>query len=257
MQHALDRGIVEAKFVAMQGSSEECILVEVTNLSHDSVKIHVEPGALLKTADAQLQDILITRRMEIMVRQGATETSVLYGFCSEAGKKPAPENTAYGLSHHPNDKVQRLAYFLNENEFTPHAQQEAIWSLTNDFNLAGIIDVNPEKTMDLRHFCGGLMGKEIPWYSIDYGDLLNQPFESLAKSISGEMVFNIEEEGEGDLRIVDPQGDIIATIFENRKLRPAQYTQSFNLEAVQMLPGDYRFQLVMAGEVVCDSVITL
>ena len=258
IQDALERGLISVEFTSNGKSSKECVTMTTRNLSGKTFYLTVEPGYILHTVDPDAQDILITRPENILVKANSSTLENLYGFCSQSTNSTPSEDSKFARGEYASEPLRELAAYLSKNQVDPNLEQDAVWTVSSGHPVASIYEEDDPHSEDLKGFCADLMGVEMPWYNVEYGDVLDAPFIDEPLVLSGEMVYWVNTVGYADLVVLDPDGEVLVTFFEHTIRKPgATYTQRFTFEATNMKRGDYHFSLVLEGQVVEDQVITL
>lgn len=254
---AIDRGYISVEAISLGKSSSDCVQLNIRNLTNKDLEITVNTGLQLATESEYEQDILVTRPENILVKANETRSEELYGFCSQSLNATPGEDSVFKLAGYATGDRAELATYLADNRYDADIEQEAIWSITDGFTLAGIYSEDEEQTTALREFCSGITGEEIPWYNIDYGDVLDEPFVDEPVELNGEMEYKVDERALADLKMFAPDGTEMVTFFESRHMRPATYTQNFSFSAYGLARGDYTFVLYLDGEEHETAVVTL
>jgi hypothetical protein len=240
---------------SLGNSSSECVNLELVNLSNHDVILHVDPGIRLTSANTNEQDILLTKPIDVLVKAGSSEMTNLVGFCCQSSNSTPSEGALFTLADNTNEELNQVAQYVADNDFSPSMSQAAIWSISDHHHLAGIYATSEDAR--LREFCADLRGEEAPWYSIEYGDILDTPFQDEPQVLSGEMAYEMTCYGKGDLKAFKPDGTLLVSFYEGRELSPAHYTQSFKFTAHGMEHGDYSFCVFVDGELKEKQIITI
>ncbi len=240
---------------SLGNSSSECVKLEMTNHSRRDIILHVDPGIRLASANEHEQDILLTKPIDVLVKSGSSEMTELVGFCCQSSNATPSEGALFTLADNTNEELNQVARYVADNDFSPSMSQAAIWSISDHHSLAGIYATSEDAR--LREFCADLRGEEAPWYSIEYGDILDTPFQNEPQVLSGEMEYEMTGYGKGDLKAFKPDGSLLVCFYEGRELTPAHYTQSFKFTAHGMEHGDYAFCVFVDGELKEKQIITI
>lgn len=251
---AIDQGLISVNITSRGTSSSESADVTLTNRSSRPLRVHIDPGLQLASQETFEQDLLVTRPLDILVDANKQETSPLYAFCTQSTNGTPSDGNAFRINGYSNGPLLALSDHLSENSYSPELEQEAIWNLTGDLPVAGVYTGNEDDDRRIRRFLADLKGEEIPDYVIDYGDVLNQPFEREIKRLEGEFSFFMPHAGEVNLVLKDPNGEIITRFFEDDTFRRGQYTTSFSYGST-LLAGLYTFELRIDGELYEASTI--
>lgn len=255
---AAEEGMIDVEYTSLSGSSRDCVSMHITNKSTRPLKLSVDPGLRVYTHDPGEQDILVTREAEFTVAAGKEVEVPLWGYCCESMNTTPGLESEFSHADYAGDLLCSVANHLNLNEYLPSMEQNAVWSVSNMHPIAGIYDEEADNSDQLREFCADLLEEEVPFYNIQYGDVLDQPFTDEPGKLSGSMEYRVDETCKVDLILLDPDGEELVQFFEGRLRHPqAIYKQNFEFEATSMKRGEYRFQLVSGEEVLEERMMTL
>jgi hypothetical protein len=255
---AAEDGMIDVEYTSLAGSSRDCVNMQISNKSARPLKLSVDPGLRVYNQNPHEQDILVTREAEVIVAAGKTVDVSLWGYCCESMNGTPGLESEFSHADYAGEMLCSVANHLNLNAYVPSMEQNAVWSVSNMHPIAGIYEEDATNGDQLREFCADLVGEEVPFYNIQYGDVLDQPFADEPGKLSGSMEYRVDETCKVDLILLDPDGLEMVQFFEDRLRHPrAIYKQNFNFEATSMKRGEYLFQLVSEDEVLEERSMTL
>jgi len=254
---ALNKQWVTVNAISTGGNSEECVNLEVKNISAQPLRISLAPGTLFNTLDNDNQDILVTRPSEFVVNKGTPVIAKAYGFCCQADKGLSNPGDELTLTACTDEKLLSLAKHLSTTAYDPALQQHAVWAVSDKHSVGGILNDNRTQCNSLRTFTAGLLGQPVPTYDVDYGYELNTPFIYAPKTLKGTMNYRIAQTGKASLHLYDPNGKLFQTFFEDRTMSSGFYTQRFSYTATDMEAGEYQVKLILEGRVLSVSSIVM
>jgi len=244
---AIRERLVSVKATSLGGNSEECVRLQVTNLTPRKLELTIPSGTLFNTVRDFNQDILVTRPTDFFVDASKTTTATAYGFCCEASKGISGEGDELRIQACSNNKLVETARKLGSKKYDPDLQQHTIWAVSDNHSIGGIWNDDREVSNDLRTFTAQLLGQPVPTYDVDYGYELNTPFVFAPKTIKGEMEYKVVKPGRASLQIFGPNGNLFQTFYENRHMISGNYKQRYMYTATGMEAGDYTVKLIIDG----------
>jgi hypothetical protein len=167
LQEAMDKNLVAVKIKSVGSYQGESAIIELHNLTKNTLKIDVEAGRKLIAGEDPYQNLLVVRQEQLIVNAGAKTSKKIVGFCCESSDS-GPKN---GLSYKPNkladSSLVKLARYINTNysQLNTTSIQQAIWAISNNHQTAAI-GTNSEKEMSLKNLVSTLKNEPIPWYII-------------------------------------------------------------------------------------------
>ncbi|MDZ4823842.1 MAG: hypothetical protein SH856_10325 [Flavobacteriales bacterium] len=254
---ALEKKLISVMPVSAESSSENCATLNVRNLSGSPLTISIPVGAILNTTNESEQDILVTRPIEIFVKNNETGSGSIYGFCCQAGNSVPTSASAFRLEKCKSENLMKLSGHLAENNYDPMLEQAAIWAVSDDHSVGGIYGGAEQETKKLREFTAHVLGQEVPFYDVDYGYELNTQFVYEPKELRGTLHFQLDNGGKGTLKILDPKGEEFYVFYTDKSLQWGFFTQNFRFKAYDMEAGDYVAQMIVDGKVVDEKTIRI
>jgi hypothetical protein len=251
---ALDQGLIEVEIRSRGNSSREAADLVVTSKSDHPLQLHIDPGLQLGSEFDHEQDLIVTRPTDILVDGRSRTSSPLYGFCSQSFNGTPTADSQFSINGYADGPLLALAEHLSEGNYSAELEQEAVWNLTGGLPVAGVYTGNQEQDERIRRFLAELKGEEVPSYVVDYGQILDQPFERRIRELSGQFSFFVERNGRIDLVLKGPDNEVITRFFEGQTLSRGQHTTSFSYGS-SMLAGVYTFELRINGELIDSSTI--
>jgi len=235
------KSLLQASIMGIGGHEGECISVYLKNPSSDTVFIRIEPGRMLSSLDTSIQDILITREELLALAPGKKTTVTVFGFCCQATKTSPDSSGIYRAGEMADSSVVVLAEFLNEreNDFPEDAIQQAIWCMTDDYDISGIYCEDLASIADLRNMVVHLKGMDNRWHHIGTIPDNGEPFIQYTKTISGEFEIFIPADCIVDILICDEGGAQWDEFEKNVPFKAGTYQYSFRITASNWPHGTY------------------
>lgn len=182
---ALERGMVTCSIISKGGHEGNCIDFEVANQSNERLILKLESGRNLLSSDTNKQDILVVKEELFVLNPRQKQYKQVFGFCSQSHKGSPEEGEKYLVGEMKDKNVIALTQHLSSNKYPISAMQQAIWTMTNNRDIASIFHEKRDSIERLQDFVAQLTKTMSPWYSIEY----TQPDSGLvsddAKSIHG------------------------------------------------------------------------
>jgi hypothetical protein len=166
LQQALDKKMVTAQAFSNGSYKNYCMNLTLSNLTKDSLTIEVLPGWRFNSINDQEQDILIVKQETILLNKSEQKNTLLKGFCCQASNHAPSANARYLPGKLADSNLVKLARFLNKGDYAVDTEQQAVWAISDNRPLAYISD-STESLVTLRYFVAGILGVELPWYSIE------------------------------------------------------------------------------------------
>lgn len=161
-------GFVNANFTSLDGHSGTCVLGTFTNTSSQPLSFVVEPGRRLVSDNDENQDIMLTREAQVILASGETAKVPLYGFCTQAHNSSPDGGDGFSAGYMVSENALRLSNFLAQNKFPQRAEQNAVWCISDDYDVSRIDYHDLDSVEALIEYVADLKGVPVPRYTMDY-----------------------------------------------------------------------------------------
>jgi hypothetical protein len=161
-------GAVSAQFTAVDGHSGDCVIGQFKNRSGQPQQFMLEPGRRLLSNDAGDQDILITREVPVILAAGETAKVPIYGFCTQAHNSSPDPGSHFTAGYMVSDTALALSRFLALHDFPELAEQNAIWAVSDNYELSRIHHSDMDSVQGLLEFVSDLKGIPFPKFTMEY-----------------------------------------------------------------------------------------
>jgi hypothetical protein len=230
---------VSAIIKGLGGHSENCIEIELKNNTTDTLYIRIEPGRRLVSKDTTLQDILIVKGKELSLPPMAKTKFTIYGFCCEATMHSPYKDADFDIGYMAPESWINLVNLLNQYNFEPGTMQDAIWVLSNNHPLSSVSS-NDENLNDvLRRNLAGLLGIEIPWFSVSYLKDTALVFTNKYDRVWGQIDYYVQHNSMITINIRAQNGKIMATLLNSTIQGPGPHTYFMNITVQDWPKGKY------------------
>lgn len=165
------------------------LLLTITGVSGNWA-IEVKPGTMFIPDNDTLQNMMVTATLLAQVKAGESVTIPVEGMCTEPSDRAPYGGEKYTYGGPAPAKLTQLAAFADQNRYTGHVLQEAIWAMArNDlYYLSGFDTTTSRK---LTEYLAKAMNKPMPprWEEDDYerNYYAETPFRM---EVSGEVEFD-------------------------------------------------------------------
>ncbi|MCB9174167.1 MAG: hypothetical protein H6589_06130 [Flavobacteriales bacterium] len=186
---ALERNMVNCVITSKGGHQGNCIDMLVENKSPNRLVLKLESGRNLVSLDSNSQDILVVKEELFVLNPSQKQQKEVFGFCSQSHKSSPSSGEGYIVGEMKDKNIVALTQHLAVNKYPISAMQQAIWTMTNNRDIASIFHENRDSIERLQDFVAQFTKTMSPWYSIEYVQPDSGLVSDVAKSIHG----NIEK----------------------------------------------------------------
>lgn len=229
--------------------------IQLKNNSSSAINVSLPAGYVFRADDSTYQNILITNSMLAALQPGQSKTYVLNGMCLEESDRAPRNESTFSSIGMAEDKLVKLAQFIEKNKFFSPAGQNAVWTLINDKPLYEVASLDTAQAYKLQHFLSDLTGKPIlpapeeEAYLYDYSE---RPHKVV---LGGEIVFNTSRVMKIEWSLFNEDGILLREIY-NGFIGPGEVTLNFEYDAEVYSDPVYFLKLVTDGELMYNKKLT-
>lgn len=238
-------------------NSENCVDLNIKNLSSAPVEIVVPTGTLFDTVNEGEQNILTTQPTVLALQPGGSATGEAYGFCCQSTNSVPSVGSVFKVKSCTDTSLVKMADYLSAHTYDPGMQQSAIWSVSDGHSLGAIYNNDRKQTEELRTFTASLTGREVPFYNVDYGYTANHEFVRTVKVLQGTMNIRVLRAGKASLCMYGPDGHIVQCFYVDRPLDAGDYAQRFKYASTELAAGIYKVRLTVNGQLASERIIEI
>lgn len=235
---------ISTSITGIGGYTEECLNFEIKNLKIDTLFILLEPGRRIVSADSTIQDILILKEVKITLPPLASIIVKGYGFCCQSSNSAPRFGSKFNIGFMAPKTWITFANFIDANNFTPDAIQNAVWVLSNNHPISSIHNDKPELVLELRKVVAKIKKQELPWYSLTFEKDTSNLFSNKPERIFGKIDYYIKHNTIVSINIRDDKGNVITTLIEKLALNPGEYYYKLNFPVSNLKKGEYSINVI-------------
>jgi len=265
---AVAKGIVKINLSGKGGHSGNCINLDITNLKQTDCIIYFEAGRRLNSIDDGEQDLLMVRNREIPLKAGEKKKIELSGFCCQLHNSSPDNGSGFGLGKTADDKLLKLAQFINGKVIPDHVVQEAVWSVSDGEDPSNIStldgDAHANETVkknvnELRKFICNLLGKPDPWYSTPQKRVITPEriIEPNPVEVYGAINYEIKNTVIINSELQDENHKLLFSFNGKNSMTPGKWDYNFHLKIEGFPKGKYHVVLKAGTEQIMDKEFTI
>lgn len=244
LQRALDGRTVKAQALSTGGYQDQCIRMQLINLSNDSLIVIIEAGRRLNSLEEKDQDILITQQEIIVLKRNEEKWFPVRGFCCQANNHSPKQNAKYGINRMADSNLVILARYLSGKRIDNHVTQQAVWAISDNRNSAQIAAMNDSLLFPLRKLVCDLKGEVLPWYVIFSKTLVYQSghMENFPTELKGKMSYENDRACYTTLHVLNEKGMEVCKIVKQWTM-PGKAEYDLSIPLAGLKKGKYTIEL--------------
>ncbi len=215
IEDAVKRNLVSANFISLSGHEGNCIEAQVINKQNNEISLFFEPGRIINSAENNLQDIILTKKMSIKIKGYQKKVVPLYGFCCQLNNSSPTFKSNYLLGKMADSGLVKLANFLNQNNFDLTTQQKAVWCLSDNNSLESVPQTFDSSSNALIGLCAKLKHEAVPNNFFTYLNLPNIMFSNIKYFYKTKVEYQKKSNSKLMIAVFDSLGNPIKVIADN------------------------------------------
>lgn len=259
------RDAIEQKIISleMKGVSGKTIEISLYNLSGKIQTIVLEAGQFLMPDDPGIQRMMLSKDTNILLSTTKTAILNVKTFCTQNYKSGLHSTTRFSLGKMAEGHLLKLAKLISKNNYYSDAAQQAVWCLTDNADLYGIVGGTPAETKCLREFVHNATGQSLTLklalpernYSEPEPPQSRPSLSTKEHVLKDTIRFSNRERCTTSLTISDSTGKEIVVMFKDRPLGAnANATYTFSFTYRYMETGTYFIRLKKnSGELIYEK----
>lgn len=231
----------------------KCMVLQLSNTSRNPVRIEIVPGHYLEPLDTSIQRMVTTHHEVIALGAGGSQEVPLYAMCGEQSDGSPNVEDAFMLGLMAEEEVQQIAQYIQQHNWQNGTGQHAMWVITDDASLDGIVDENVDAVNQLRRQVADIAGIEF----IAYEPLPEERYQNGLTSLSGNFTYQVQRDCRASLTLEDDAGSLVATFFRDRPFTPGTHKFSFTADQLNLRRGKYKVLLRINGRLAARYEMTI
>jgi len=215
IEDAVKRNLVSANFISLSGHEGNCIEAQLINKQNNEISLFFEPGRIINSAENNLQDIILTKKMSIKINGYQKKIVPLYGFCCQLSNSSPSFKSNYLLGKMADSGLVKLARFLNQNNFDLTTQQKAVWCLSDNNSLESVPQTFDSSSNALIGLCAKLKNTAVPNNFFTYLNLPNIMFSNIKYFYKTKVEYQKKSNSKLMIAVFDTLGNAIKVIADN------------------------------------------
>ena len=248
LKAAMDRGLVNVSAVSTGATyNGKALRLQLVNKTRGALQVTVEPALIFRPSDSSYQDLVLPGEEMLALAPGSSGELTVQTFCGKASAHAPGTKLEYLFKRQGDSVMIKVLGYIREHQLFDNLGQQAVWTLTDNHSLEGIIDPERAKVSnDLLALMAKLTGRPVPAYFKLYklNTVAGQPvFEKRVLKIYANLEWRLEEPKALTLGIYNSRGDLVEGIFEDKKLTRGIFKMQVKFEAEGAPKGKYFMRL--------------
>lgn len=224
-----------------------CIALELANAGNTELNLSLDYGYRLVPDDSSLQTMMVTKTLFAKLLPKQKKSYRVFAMCTEAHDGGPGADSRFALRNRASGNLLALAELINRKNYQSDAAQNAVWCLTNDYDLQTIFSTDTTMMYTLRRFVANAKGLA-PGSIYNTGEDMETAMEPVRISrarttYSGSLSYSFSRSSKVLIALFDENNQMKKVYVNNESQPGGQYTYSYQIGSDEM--NDKRHYLRM------------
>lgn len=215
-----------------------CMQLEVSNASADNLTLNLEYGYKLVPDDSSLQTMIVTQTLIVKLPPRQKKNYRVYAMCSEAHDGGPTPGSNFVLRTRATGHLLGLTELLNRKKYQGNAAQNAVWCLTDNYDIQSIFSTDTTMMYELRRFVAKAKGKGAEKV---YAAVTSEPYtepepvRTVSPTIySGSFSYSFSRTSNITIALYDEDNKLKKTYLSNQTQGSGEHTYNYKVSSEEM-----------------------
>jgi len=214
-----------------------CMALELSSFSNENLSLLLEYGYKLVPDDSTLQTMIVTQNLLVHLGPKQKKNYRVFAMCTEAHDGgPSPE-AKFSLRNRATGNLLSLTELLNRKKYQTDAAQNAVWCLTDNYELQSIFSTDTVMMYDLRRFVAKAKGVGLEKI---YASATDEPYSAPVRKFttrtvySGSLSYSFSKTAKVMIALFDEDNHMKKVYVNNETQREGEYTYNYQIGSDEM-----------------------
>ncbi|RYD73640.1 MAG: hypothetical protein EOP53_19735 [Sphingobacteriales bacterium] len=252
LENAIKNGTVSCTYKANPQSTHYVrpLIVSIRNLKNTPVTIKIDAGQQFFPSSAEYQNLIVTRAGNVIIKPNENKNVELFAMCTESSDAAPGGGTTYKLGPIAQGNLRKIAEYVAHEKVNNLTGQSAVWAISNNYAIDGIMGPDSAETRDLQKFVAKITGKRLPPppapnnYETNY---YAPPRPDV--SYSGSITMNIAEPTSLAVVLFNKNNVAVRELYNNSALAAGSHKISYAFDNSVYAEDVYYIRAIIDGQV--------
>lgn len=246
LSEAIQKKLVSVKFSGAKDDTAHmmtsshygpCMSMEIVSASADNLSLNLDYGFMLMPEDSSVQAMMVTQTLVAQLAPKQKKNYRLYAMCTEAHDGAPSSDEYFNMGKRTTGNLLGLAELLNRKKYQNDAGQDAVWCLTDNYELHSIYNTDTAMMFELRRFIA--KAKNLPLKSV-YEDAADIAAAAptftyhTTYTYSGSMGYSLQGNHKVLIALFDEDNHMKKVYVNNENQREGDYTYNYQIGSDEM-----------------------
>jgi len=213
-----------------------CMAMEVTSASNESLSLNLDYGYKLVPDDSSLQTMIVTQTMIVKLQPKQKKNYRIYAMCTEAHDGGPSPDARFVLRTRATGNLLGVTELINRKKYQTDAAQNAVWCITNDYEISSIFSDDTVMMYDLRTFVAKAKGLDLKKVYTASGNPVYAPVRTITTRTiySGSLSYSFSKSAKVMIALFD-EDNHMKKVYVNNEVQPSgEYTYNYQIGSDEM-----------------------
>ena len=226
-----------------------CLEMLLTNVSSQDLNISLDYGYKLDPDDSLVQTMVVTLPVKLLIGSRKRKRTAVYAMCIQAHDHAPSSQKKFRVGKRTSGNLLSLIEVINKRSYQSDAGQNAVWCLTDNYDIESIYSLDTSEMFGLRRFVAIIKG--LPESSVYTGNnQTNSPsirYRSFA-IYSGTISYNISQPSKVMIALFD-EGDHMKKVYvNNENQKEGVYTYNYRISEDELENNKHYLRMIRNGK---------
>lgn len=208
-----------------------CMLLEAKSIVSQNINLQLEYGYQLVPEDSALQTMMVTQTLMVQLAPKQKRHLRVYAMCTQAHDAAPSADKQFMLRKRAGGSLLGLAELINRKKYQTDAGQNAVWCLTDDYEISSIFSQDTVMMYELRTFVAKAKGLDLKTIYTASDIPANTPVKTFTTRTvySGSFSYRFSKPSKILIALFDEANHMKRVYVNNETQREGEYTYKYQI----------------------------
>lgn len=229
-----------------------CMALQVANTTNQALNLNLEYGYKLEPQDSSLQTMIVTQTLLVKLQPRQKKDYRVFAMCSQAHDKGPSKDESFVLRTRASGNLLGVTELINRKKYQSDAAQNAVWCLTDNYELSSITSEDTTMMYALRRFVArakGILPEKI--YTPVYPPaayIEPEPVRTMHTVYSGSLSYSFSKTAKVTIALFDEAGRLKKTYVNNETQNSGEHSFNYKISSEEMDNKRHYLRIIRDGK---------
>jgi len=227
-----------------------CMAMEIYTSSSEALNLNLEYGYKLEPSDTNLQTMMVTQNLMVKLQPKQKKTYRIYAMCTQAHDGGPSPDAAFVMGKRTTGSLLGLAELINRKKYQNDAAQNAVWCLTDNYDVQTIFSEDTTMMYELRRFVAKAKGLSLDKIYEEKAVDTYEPARTITTRTvySGSLSYSCSKTSKVMIALFDEDNKMKRVYVNNETQREGTYTYNYQIGSDEMEQKKHYLRMFRDGK---------